>query len=105
MTRETQREWPRLLQERTGVERSAPVACFQTANATQRSDRSLVGPLRMGTAPGVGPRGALRNGSSDFGVDRISPRGFDPMGTSDTRAPLQEASTLISLVFRRNHGK
>jgi hypothetical protein len=101
MTRETQRPWTRL-GERSGVERSAPVACFQTADGTLRSDRSLAGPLRMGTAPGVGPRGALRGGGSDFGVDRVTPRGFDPMGTSDTRAPPQEASTLISREVRRS---
>jgi hypothetical protein len=44
----------------------------------------------------------LRGGNaSDFGMDRVSPRGFDPLGTSDTRAPTQEASTLISKEVRR----
>jgi hypothetical protein len=44
----------------------------------------------------------LRGGNaSDFGMDRVTPRGFDPLGTSDTRAPAQEASTLISKEVRR----
>lgn len=56
----------------------------------------------MGTSPGVGPRGALRGGAnSDFGMDRVSPRGFDPLGTSDSRAPEQEGSTLVSKEVRR----
>ena|SRR6516165_6088140 len=101
MSKENQREWPKR-QPRSGAEPSAPIACFQTADGTLRSDRSLAGPLRMGTSPGVGPRGALRNGTSDFGVDRVTPRGFDPMGTSDTRAPPQEGSTLISREVRRS---
>jgi hypothetical protein len=57
--------------------------------------------LRLGTAPGVGPKGALLNGNSDLGLDRITPRGFDPAGTSDTRAPAQEASQLVSREARR----
>ena len=73
---------------------------FQAPDATERSDRSLAGPLRLGPAPCVVPRGALRPGGSDLGTDRVSPRGFDPMGTSDTRAPEQEGSTLISREVR-----
>jgi len=67
------------------------------------SDRSLVGPLRLATEPRVGPRGIVGDGAinTDFGVDRISPRGFDPMGTSDTRLPPQESSELISRAGRR----
>ena len=76
---------------------------FETADGFLKSERSLAGPLRMGTAPNVGPRGALRDGSSDFGMDRVSPRGFDPEGTSDTRAPPQEASTLVSRETRRSN--
>jgi hypothetical protein len=34
-------------------------------------------------------------------MDRITPKGFDPLGTSDTRAPPQEASDLISREVRR----
>ncbi|HEX3525156.1 MAG TPA: hypothetical protein VHT52_24120, partial [Stellaceae bacterium] len=50
----------------------------------------------LGTSPGVGPRGALRPGGSDLGMDRISKRGFDPMGTPDTRSNEQEGSELVS---------
>lgn len=99
-----QREWPR---GRTtdGTSRNSPTGYFLKNEVIQRSDRSLDGPLRLGTAPGVGPRGALRNGSSDLGMDRISPRGFDPMGTSDTRAPAQEASDLLSREVRRGRNR
>lgn len=104
MSRENQREWP---QGRVsdGTERRSPTGFFQTADALLRSDRSLAGPLRRGTSRGVGPtgRGGGRGGgSSDFGMDRITPRGFDPMGTSDTRAPPQEASELVSRETRNN---
>jgi hypothetical protein len=68
----------------------------------ERSNRSLAGPLRLGTSPGVGPRGAIRNGSSDLGMDRITPRGFDPMGTSLEREPRQEASDLVAKEVRRS---
>jgi hypothetical protein len=61
--------------------------------------------LRLGTAPGVGPRGALRPGGSDMEMDRVSPRGFDPMGTSDTRAPEQQGSELISRDRGRRGGE
>lgn len=88
MSRENQRPWIPPKRE--------PVGYFQTADVIQRSDRSLAGPLRMGTAPGVGPRGAIRNGNSDFEMDRITPRGFDPMGSHNTRAPDFPSSTLLS---------
>ena len=73
-----EREWPT-------VKRN-PVATFQTPDGYQNSDRQLAGPLRFGTARGVGPRGdAVADGRdenrSDMGVDRVSPREFDPMGT------------------------
>jgi hypothetical protein len=38
--------------------------------------------------------------SSDMGVDRVSPKGFDPIGSHNTRAPPQEASTLLSRSVR-----
>lgn len=83
--------------------RSNPVAVYVTPTTDQRSDRALAGPLRMGTSRGVGPRGLLAPDSfgSDLGVDRVSPRRFDPMGTSLQRAPLPENSTLISREVRR----
>jgi len=34
-------------------------------------------------------------------MDRVSPRGFDPMGSHNTREPPQEASTLLSRQTRR----
>ena len=84
-----QGEWPTVKRE--------PVGVYQHPDAILRSDRSLAGPLRLGTEPRVGPRGFLRDGNaSDFGMDRVTPRGFDPMGTSDTRAPPQEPSALLS---------
>lgn len=77
MSRENQREWIPAKRE--------PVGFFQTANVVQRSDRNLAGPLRMGTAPGTGPSGAVLSGNSDFEVDRTSPRDFDPLGTTRDR--------------------
>ncbi|MBA0087716.1 MAG: hypothetical protein HRJ53_22250 [Acidobacteria bacterium Pan2503] len=101
MTKETQAPWPRVRD--TGTERRAPTAFFVTANAYQKSERSVAGPLRMGTAPGVGPTGALRNGSSDWSMDRISPRRFDPIGDSLNRAGEQQTSPLLSRELRGNN--
>lgn len=81
-----QSEWP--------PERE-PSATFVTRDGYLKSGRPLAGPLRMGTEPRVGPRGAGAGGSSDFGVDRISPRGFDPMGTDLDRTGAQEASERV----------
>jgi hypothetical protein len=101
MSRENQSEWPRQ-RASDGTDRTSPVGFFQTSDGILKSDRSLAGPLRLGTEPRVGPKGALRSGTaSDFGMDRVSPRGFDPIGTSDVRAPAQEASTLVSRETRR----
>lgn len=105
MSRDNQSEWPRQ-RPADGTDRTSPTGFFEHPNGILRSDRSFAGPLRMGTAVGVGPKGALRGGnSSDFGMDRISSRGFDPLGTSDTRAPLQETSPLVSREVRRGRGK
>jgi hypothetical protein len=85
----------------------SPPAITVIPDTTTNSARSLAGPLRLGTEPRVGPRGNVNDGTfreSDLGVDRITPRGFDPMGTSDTRAPPQEASELISRAGRRRRG-
>lgn len=79
----SQREWPR--GQADGSERGGPTACFLTPDGTLKSNRSLAGPLRKGTAPGVGPRGSAGNGGSDFGMDRVSPRDFDPIGTPRNR--------------------
>lgn len=88
MSKDNQREWAAVKRNPTGY--------FQTADGILRSDRSLAGPLRMGTAKGVGPSGAIRNGSSDFEMDRITPRKFDPIGSHNTRAPDFPPSTLLS---------
>jgi hypothetical protein len=98
MTKETQREWPRVRD--TGTERRAPTAYFTGPTGIWKSERSVAGPLRMGTAPGVGPSGMLRNGSSDMGVDRISPRRFDPIGNHLNRAGEREGSPLVSRELR-----
>ena len=89
-----QGEWPTV--------RGNPVGHYQHPDGVLKSDRSLAGPLRLGTEPRVGPRGFLRDGNaSDFGMDRVTARGFDPAGTSDTRAPPQEASALLSRESRQ----
>lgn len=86
-------EWPRV--------KNQPEACFLTPDVMQKSDRSVAGPLRMGTAPGVGPRGpAVALGRSeersDYGMDRVSPREFDPIGTGTSRYNQAAQSDLIS---------
>ena len=86
--------WPYLGQA------ASPVALTQTPDALLNSGRSLAGPLRLGTAPGVGPKDASRNGPSDLGMDRVSPRRFDPMGTDCERWP-RASSSLISEHRRR----
>jgi hypothetical protein len=87
-----QSEWP--------TERE-PSATFVTPDGYLNSARSVAGPLRMGTEPRVGPRGAVAGGnSSDFGTDRISPRGFDPMGTALDRYGPQEASERVKRTGR-----
>jgi hypothetical protein len=87
-----QGEWPT-------VKRN-PEATFQATGVIERSDLSVAGPLRSGTAPGVGPRGpagpAGRSERSDFGMDRVSPREFDPFGTSTTRGASFPSSDLIA---------
>lgn len=96
-----QGEWPTV--------RGNPRGFFLTGNGVLRSDRSLAGPLRTGTEPRVGPRAAGPSAggesrSSDFGMDRVSPRGFDPMGTSLERQPTQFPSDLVTEDVRRRNG-
>lgn len=93
-----QGEWPR--------HRGDPVGYFQHPDGILKSTRSLAGPLRLGTEPRVGPGGLTRDGNaSDFGMDRISKRGFDPMGTSDSRDNAQEPSALLSRESRRRENE
>jgi hypothetical protein len=35
-------------------------------------------------------------------MDRVTPRGFDPIGSHNDRAPNQEASSLLSRESRRS---
>ena len=91
-----QTEWPRVKRE--------PTAVFLTPDCYEKSGRSLAGPLRTGTAPGVGPKGtggiADNAGGTDFDMDRIAPRDFDPMGTT-RRRNAQIPSELVSRELRR----
>ena len=76
---------------------ASPPAITVSPDTDLNSARSLVGPLRLGTEPRVGPRGNADGDGprgSDFGVDRVSPRGVDPMGWPVKRT--QEPSELIS---------
>ncbi|HEX3525259.1 MAG TPA: hypothetical protein VHT52_24610 [Stellaceae bacterium] len=92
-----QGEWPR--------EKRTPEAYFQATGVTEKSNRSPAGPLRYGTSPGVGPRGRSAANdrvevASDFGMDRVDPREFDPMGTSLDRYGPQPSSELIAREIR-----
>jgi len=94
-----QGEWPR-------AHRNEPDDVFTvTRDGYQKYDRSLVGPLRYGTAEGVGPKGraVVADGSerTDMGMDRVSPREFDPMGTSLNRY----AGNSSDLVSRQIRGR
>ena len=85
-------EWPTV--------RDEPLGTFQVPDGTLRSARSLAGRLRLGTSPGVGPRGFADADSfrgTDFGMDRVDTRCHDPIG----REPYTATSTLISRNTRR----
>lgn len=75
----------------------SPVALSLSPDTLLRSDRSLAARGRLGTAPGVGPVGFTPGGraASDFGLDNVSPRRFDPLGTPDVRSPSFPGSTRI----------
>jgi hypothetical protein len=93
MAERKQGEWPAVKRQ--------PVADFLTPDGFRRTDRSVAGQLRLGTEPRVGPGGLLTDGpGSDMGMDRITPKGFDPMGSHNTRAPAQESSSLLSRQVR-----
>lgn len=81
---------------------ASPPAITVSPDANLRSNRALVGPLRLGTSYGVGPSGAPNATTidSDLGVDRVSPRGnVDYMGQGQKR--WEEPSVLIAR-YRRN---
>lgn len=91
-----QGEWPRVREEQQTKD-----ARFLTPDGFRKYDRSLVGPLRFGTEPGVGPKGpAVATGRteerSDMGMDRVTPREFDPLGTGMSRYRPQNESDLIA---------
>ena len=94
MKRGRQGEWPRVIR--------TPIGDFVNPDGYQRSERPVAGALRYGTTPNVGPRGRnpVESNATDMEMDRVSPRGFDPMGTSDERQPPQENSTLVSRAVR-----
>ena len=91
MTQETQRPWFEAKRE--------PTACFINSNGKYRSDRALAGTLRFGTV-GIGPNGPLMAGRSDMGMDKLSPRRFDVLGSHNERSPAREASKFISKEVR-----
>jgi hypothetical protein len=81
--------WPRY--KEGGGFRGDPDGRFLTADGHLKSGRSPAGPLRTGTEPRVGPRArgpveSANSSESDFGMDRVSPRDFDPAGTSRNRS-------------------
>lgn len=82
---------------------ASPPAITVSPDGTWNSARRFVGPLRAATEPRVGPRGApnAETIDTDVGVDRISPRTWDPMGTSDARTAVFPPSELIARVARR----
>jgi hypothetical protein len=90
MVDQKEREWPRVKREKIGD--------FLHPRGYQRSERAVAGPLRLGTAPGVGPAGLLQDGSqSDFGMDFVNPKRTDPIGTG---RPLTETAGLLSRQIR-----
>lgn len=84
--------WPTVKRQR--------IADFVTPDGYLRSERSLGGPLRMGTEPRVGPKGLVAGGTaSDFEMDRM-PHRFDPIGSHNDRTPPRPTSTLLSRAVR-----
>ena len=97
--------WPAT--QANGASQGSPVGRFQCPDGLTRSDRSLAGPLRTGTSPDGGPRAQGvdaegRTYASDFGTDRVTPKRFDPIGTSlDRYSPKGIPSELITRDVRR----
>ena len=94
MTQENQKPWP--ARRDNGSERRSPDAFFATADGFLKSNRSLTGPLRLGTASPVGPGGSAGVGATDFGMDTISPRRFDVLGNPMERSGTREKTERIS---------
>jgi len=62
------------------VDRTAPSAFFAVPDGYFKSERSVAGPLRRGTANSVGPRSGAANGPSDMGMDRVEQKPVDRIG-------------------------
>ena len=97
------RTWPYSGEE---LNRDPPVGFFQAPDCVMSSARSLAGPLRTGTELRVGPRAAgARDGDrserSDMGMDRVTPRDFDVMGTARQRFGDIPSSLVTSQLRRR----
>jgi hypothetical protein len=77
-----------------------PDAYFAVPDGYHRSDRDLVGPLRMGTTPNVGPKGAAvradRSTVSDFGMDRIDGTASREINKGTSEPPPPRHSELIA---------
>jgi hypothetical protein len=97
MTYDNQRAWPRT--RRSGTARSDPRACFQAPGILEISDRSVAGPLRLGTEPRVGPRGIRGGGigGSDMGMDRMELPPVDRIGVKypEVDRPVRPISRLV----------
>ncbi|HEY1880552.1 MAG TPA: hypothetical protein VGG68_11535 [Caulobacteraceae bacterium] len=97
------RSWPYGNQDPV-LNRDAPVAYFAVPDGYHRSDRDVVGPLRMGTTPEVGPKGpavrADRSWRSDFGMDRIDPSAGHDLNKGTSQPPPPYRSDLIAQVER-----
>jgi hypothetical protein len=91
-----QSEWPRVKRE--------PEAYFAVPDGYHRSDRDLVGPLRMGTTPEVGPKGPAvwsdRSTRSDFGMDRIDGTSGRDINKGTSKPPPPYNSDLIARELR-----
>jgi hypothetical protein len=103
-----QGEWPRLNPE-TGSDARANGRWnghghFLAMDMVAMEGRPVAGPLRYGTAShdNVGPRGRAIEASdsmrSDHGMDRVTPRGFDPEGWPSWQP--QQPSGLVSSHIR-----
>lgn len=77
---------------------------FATPNGYQRSDRDLAGPLRMGTTPEVGPKGAAvwadRSFRSDYGMDRVDGTASTDINKGTSQPPPPLHSDLIAREIR-----
>ena len=92
-----QGEWPR-------VKRNPDPVFFTGPDGYHRSDRELAGPLRMGTTPPVGPKGAAvwadRDFKSDLGMDRIDGTAGRDINKGTSQPPPPYKSDLLAREIR-----